>query len=273
MMRFMILRTLFLVGFALSGCTQVNDAFHTVQDAGLKQMESSSQANALISSGSCPPIEIVPDLTVVYDFINSQEPTPDTLRSKAKINNAHGTCSYGDKSVTVHMNVDFTALPGPQSTAYKGSQLTYPFFVAVTSPSGKILAKEVFSTDLRYSDTFNAYVNTEELKHIIPTDGKYDGGRSRIMVGFQMTKDQLNFNRELIQAQRIAQRQAQEAIAQAPNIPASVSVTAPDTSAPLLDANPLISDENIRVIDTPVITGPTQPLPEASKHPIDIRWK
>lgn len=72
---------------------------------------------------------------------------------------------------------------------------SYPYFVAVTSPGGKIMAKEIFAASMTYGSHESTHSYFEKLREVIPISSKENAKNYKILIGFQVTKDQLAYNR------------------------------------------------------------------------------
>jgi hypothetical protein len=114
-------------------------------------------------------------------------------------------CVYGSQSVTVDIKLSFEGTAGANGPAGTAS---YPFFVAVTGPGGNILAKEVFAASMDYSRGPNQ-TYFESMRQIIPVPSKTAGEQFKVLAGFQLSDDQLAYNRALIAAtERAAKERA-----------------------------------------------------------------
>ena len=94
--------------------------------------------------------------------------------------------------------MDFAGTLGPQARAASGQKpfFSHPFFVAITSDNGDILAKEIFAASLTYPAGADSQTYTERLRQVIPIDNRDRGANYKVLVGFQLTPDQLAYNRK-----------------------------------------------------------------------------
>jgi len=200
---------LVLAAISLTSCETLQDLSQTVQDAGVKaEAQLGSQSNRLIATGSCPAIEIVEDLGTLHNFTNTAAPSPETLISVAQITGTKSSCTHGLKSVTMALNLAVQSTLGPK--ARSGQTFAYPYFVAVTTPTGKILAKEIFTIQLPFEDGETIHTSYADLQQIIPTTGRYKGNDYKVAIGFQTTKTQLDYNRELIRLHELKLKEEQD---------------------------------------------------------------
>ncbi len=164
--------------------------------------------------GDCPKIEVVDELSMLAEYATPNSPSPSQKISSVEINNAESTCTYGERSVTVDLKLDFAGNLGPMGKASPTDRpfFSYPYFVAVTSSSGKILAKEIFAASVTYESGQNAKNYHETLRQIIPAENRTQGSRYKIMVGFQLTKAQLAENRAILEARRLEEEARAKAL-------------------------------------------------------------
>jgi hypothetical protein len=70
------------------------------------------------------------------------------------------------------------------------------YFVAVTDPEGNIMAKEVFQTEIPFNDNRRRVGRKEEIEPFLPYQG-YNGDFTgyRVLIGFQLSPEQVEFNK------------------------------------------------------------------------------
>ena len=147
---------------------------------------------------TCPKVQIVDDLSSLSDFIDPNKPNKKNLISRIDIDSAESTCKLASKSVIVDLKLVFNGKLGPKgrSNANEKPFFSYPFFVAVTAPNGEILAKEVFAASMTYNASEDSHSYFEKMRQIIPIKSKSSANRYSVLIGFQITPDQLSYNRE-----------------------------------------------------------------------------
>jgi hypothetical protein len=188
-------------------------------------------------ANNCPRVEVVSELASISEFSDPMMPQAENLMSRVQIVSPRAACEYTSKSVTVDLKLTFDAMLGPKGRIQSSDRpfFSYPFFVAVTSPSGKILAKEVFAASLTFNNGQDRQVYIENLRQIIPVKGEANGARHKVMVGFQLSPEQLNYNRAMMKTVQTIQVPDANAAAPAavpqeqPNQPISL---APPASKP-----------------------------------------
>ncbi len=163
----------------------------------------------LVDNGNCPTIKIVEELATANTFSDISNPQDYNLISRALVTQAENTCSYSGKTATIDLKLTFSGQIG--SKAQNQNSFSTPYFVAVTQPNGSILAKEVFSTTLTQQPGTIQTTQYETLRHIIPIANPNDGPKYKILIGFQLTQEQLQHNRAVIAAERAAKLAAEQA--------------------------------------------------------------
>ncbi len=192
---------LFLPAFAtLSACAPMDDFKSDLNDLSSGKVTYSSTTqdpSARLLESPCPQVEIVDDLSSISDFSNPKKQTKKNLISRVDLSSAESTCKLASKSAVVDLKLIFNGRLGDKGRTNKNDKpfFSYPFFVAVTSPSGKIMAKEIFAASLTYPQNESKHTYFEKLRQIIPIKHKEEARMYKILIGFQVTPDQLAYNR------------------------------------------------------------------------------
>lgn len=143
---------------------------------------------------ACPKVAIVRDLQTVTQF----RPGPKELTnaiSRGILVDYAGNCEYDKTGVTVNVTLFLAAEKG---AAMQGSQATFRYFVAVARPGEEEpVTKTEFETTVDFPAGQNRAGNREELTPRIPLPPDSNAKDWRILVGFQLTPEQLEYNRNL----------------------------------------------------------------------------
>ena len=145
----------------------------------------------------CPQIQIVKDLGSLSDFTDDQRTFYENMIAQMDIKKRQSSCELATSSATVDLALLFTGTLGPKARQQKSDKpfLTYPFFVAVTGPNGKIMAKEIFAVSMSFEPGQTTRTHTEYLRQIIPVRSKETAFQYQVLVGFQLSPEQLAYNR------------------------------------------------------------------------------
>ena len=142
----------------------------------------------------CPAASIVDDASRVSvfkdgpgrDLIDVQfEGEIDAIESDCDLNRA------GDE-ITTRTGVRIVATRGP---AAEGTEVSFSFFVAVIDRNQQVLARERFDSVLVFDPSQRRIGVVEEIEELIPLPVGLSGADYEVLVGFELTAEQLEFNR------------------------------------------------------------------------------
>lgn len=254
-----------LLGISLLGLTDCQTLDGLKQDLGSitppslisTEGQVDKRADALVEDADCPVIEAVEELRTVNDFTTPQTPSPGSLIANAYIAGIDHSCTVDDKSVTVDLRLGFEGRLGPQAAAAGAAPyLVHPFFVAITDPGGDIMAKEIFNTTMNYTGGQSVQTDTETLRQIIPVTDRSRAKKYKVLIGFQLNKDQLEYNRAVIRERRAAEKAAAEARAAAEAAAQKAAKAAPVQA--VQPAAPAASTMTTSTTTTTTTTAPAQ---------------
>ncbi len=145
----------------------------------------------------CPQVAIVRELSHVSDY-GGDTPDAKALVATASLLRVEGAChidsdeSAGD-SVEVSYTLSMTARKGPR---LGGDEIGFPFFVTVVAPDQKILTKEFMTAAFSFRGDSKDAERTEALRVAIPLTKGADVAGYQVLMGFQLTKDQIEATRK-----------------------------------------------------------------------------
>ena len=96
---------------------------------------------------TCPKVTIPDETREVTQFRGGGAHDMTDVVSRAAVLKYDGGCEYGDKGVTVNLNLLLGAERGP---AARDAQGAYQYFVAITDPAGQIIGKQQFDTTIGF---------------------------------------------------------------------------------------------------------------------------
>ena len=146
------------------------------------------------NSGTCPPAGSIYNASRVVDFKNDEQ-LFSNVEFTGEIVDVRLFCGYaGTDPVRAEVEIDFAFGKGPAAI---GDRHDYGYWVAVTRRSGKVLQKEHFTVSADFSDG-PVVGETEILQRIIipRADDSVSAANFEIIVGFDLTDTQLQYNRE-----------------------------------------------------------------------------
>jgi len=150
--------------------------------------------NSVPNAGPCPSVRVLYEAS---RFVELDGPERfENVGFTGEIQKVDSFCRYsGTDPVTAEVTVDFAFGRGPKAS---GTSKTVSYWVAVTRRDIAPIAKERFAlnasfpagaTRLTMKDTINRIVIPRANKDI-------SGGNFEILIGFDLTPDQLTFNRD-----------------------------------------------------------------------------
>lgn len=146
------------------------------------------------NAGACPVGGSVYDAARLVEFADNSGNIYSNIAYTGEITGVRLYCRYvKDTPLEAELEVDFAYGKGPAAT---DSSHTYRYFVAVTRRNGKVLAKEYFDTQADFGGEI-VTSKTELVNRIrIPrADESISGVNFEVVVGFELTPEQLEFNR------------------------------------------------------------------------------
>jgi hypothetical protein len=151
----------------------------------------------LSKSENCPDVSVVEELGTLHQFSRTDSTRGSDRMSAIQISDVVSGCRYTDNNIVVEMNMRFEGQIGPKGRVLSSDEprFSYPFFVAIASPEGEIMAKDIFGASVFYEAGQNTTIHTENIRQIIPMEGQELGSRYSVLIGFQLTETQLAYNR------------------------------------------------------------------------------
>ena len=197
--------TFSVLAFGMTGCESMQAARDKMASIDFpyfgasKEEEIAADADGIVMANNegCPQIAVVDDLKTLTQFEIPSAPTPGTKISSVAITGMESSCALTDKTVAVNIGLRFDGQLGPQAAdwATESRSFAYPYFVAVTTPAGEILSKEVFAATIRYENGEMAITQQEKMRQVIPLPEKTSASGYEILIGFQLTEDELQYAR------------------------------------------------------------------------------
>lgn len=112
----------------------------------------------------------------------------------AEINKVRSLCRYvGSQPIHADLTLDMSFGRGPSAT---GSSATYQYFVAVTRKDIEVIEKKVFPVNVTFPAGVDVVERTEDIGEIIipRATENTSGANFEIIVGFELTPEQIAFN-------------------------------------------------------------------------------
>lgn len=139
----------------------------------------------------CPPAAAVAGVERVTSFRPGGGQDLTDVAFTARVDSVDSVCKYDEDGVEVAMNVLLSAERGPADTA-READLKY--FVAIENGAGNFTAKEIYDITLPFEGNRRRVGVVEELDIMIPTPSDKDFSQIRILIGLQITPEQVQYN-------------------------------------------------------------------------------
>lgn len=141
---------------------------------------------------ACPPAGAVSGVERMTSFRPGGGEDLTEVQFTAQINSVESVCRYDEDGVEVAMNVSLVAERGPADTA---RQADLQYFVAIENGSGNFTAKEVYDLTLPFEGNRRRVGVVEEVDIEIPTPADKSFADIRILIGLQISPEQVEYNR------------------------------------------------------------------------------
>ncbi len=142
--------------------------------------------------GPCPVAFALYEASRLVEFKGSE--SFDNVGFTAEINQVRSLCRYvGSQPIHSDLTLDIAFGRGP---AASGRTATYQYFVAVTRKDIEVIEKKVFPIVVTFPEGIDVVELTEEVGEIIipRADENTSGANFEIIVGFELTQEQIAFN-------------------------------------------------------------------------------
>jgi hypothetical protein len=118
---------------------------------------------------------------------------PANVVFEAEIADLAGSCVYDGDTIEVDMQIQLVAGRGPAAT---NDTAKFNYFVAVARTDKTILSRDAFDTVIELPGNQTRNETVEEIEQTITLAEGETGANIVIVVGIEMTPDELEFNRQ-----------------------------------------------------------------------------
>jgi hypothetical protein len=160
--------------------------FFALGGLGLAACSGSSTAG---TGYTCPAATTVPDLQTLARL--SPNGADQNIQAAGRIASVSSTCDKEDAGVATYLSIQFAAL----RTSPNIQHVDLPYFVAIADSTGNILGKQQFSIGVDFPSGVPTVRTTEKVTAHLPLHNAQLGNVYTVIVGFQLTKNELDFNR------------------------------------------------------------------------------
>lgn len=146
--------------------------------------------------GPCPLMGVLYDSSRLVQFAEPNAQRYSNIAFTGEMQGVQGLCRYvAADPITMNMDIAMEFGRGPAAGA---DHRTYRYWVAVTRRGRAPIAKQYFDVDVRFPRGQDVVAHTEHINRIVipRANAEISGENFEILVGFDLTPDQLQFNRD-----------------------------------------------------------------------------
>lgn len=227
-MRHILLLTASISAFALAGCSvfspekpdaaepasasaaqdiKASDAEANEMSSVMGEGEATPDATSEPSTASsadgppedCPSVEVLPDTRSITYFDDPEGKANGKMIASASLVDIRGGCDYAPNGVSVDIDMIMKGKITHRGR-YEGRDdleafMTFPYFVAIMGPDGKLIDKKIMATAMRFKPKVDDLDHAEKITQTIPLPDITQGPKYTITIGFQLNRAQLDYNR------------------------------------------------------------------------------
>ena len=149
----------------------------------------SRRANA----GPCPYVKVLYDAARYVELADFNRPSAAGVGFTGEIEGVTSDCAYReDDPIRLDMNLLFSLGKGPQA---QGDAHTYRYWIAVTERNSAVLAKEYFDLPVTFGGADRTQAEASQTIVIPRAEATTSGGHFEVLIGFEITPENAEFNR------------------------------------------------------------------------------
>jgi hypothetical protein len=154
----------------------------------------------LSSAAGCPKVEIMPAARSITYFEDGA--LAGQMKARAVINEIKGGCDVVSGGVELDLDIlmrgHITNKGRFEGQKDKEAFITFPYFVSVTTPQGLPVDKQILATAMRFRPSVDHLDHAEKITQFIPITDVEQAANYKIIVGYQLNRKQLEYNRAQI---------------------------------------------------------------------------
>tara|TARA_Y100001970_G_scaffold293977_1_gene445268 strand:+ start:7307 stop:7846 length:540 start_codon:yes stop_codon:yes gene_type:complete len=144
----------------------------------------------------CPSVYILQDAKTLTRFRPGLGRDITDTQFQAELIDFEGKCEYADEANQWKVNVELLVrIYVERGLANRGSTIALEYFVVLPNFEGNAGGKQVFLVEGEFEKGRKRLIYKDEVKLKIPLKDPDEGKRAQIVLGFQLTPDELNYNR------------------------------------------------------------------------------
>lgn len=148
-------------------------------------------SSSLTESAVCPSVKFVDGLDRMTFFKGSLKPKPSNRLFSSQMRGLGVKCDFSRDGANIEASFKIVSR-WADIKKEKMAEITY--FVAAVDPGGRILAKENFNLKIPFSNRNSEILQKQAVTPFFPKLLSSDFSGYKLLIGFQLTKSQVNFN-------------------------------------------------------------------------------
>ena len=139
----------------------------------------------------CPRASIVADAATVTFFRDGQGRDLTDVLGQGEIDRVLAQCEFSRRSIDIDLQI---AIGGARGPAERTGRIEFEYFVAIVDADRNIAAKQNFKVELRFTGGRDRIGIVEQVYPRIPITERTRTLDYEILIGFQLTPDQMAWN-------------------------------------------------------------------------------
>jgi hypothetical protein len=147
------------------------------------------------NAGPCPLMGVLYDSSRIVKFVGDGSERFANVAYTGEIRGVRGLCRYtGADPIVMNLELDMAFGKGPQAA---GNAHVYRYWVAVTRKDSAPIEKQYFDVNVNFPRGEDRVAGPEVIERIVipRANEKTSGANFEVLVGFDLTDEQLAFNR------------------------------------------------------------------------------
>lgn len=147
-------------------------------------------------SYSCPEVFILKDAEKLTRFKPGPGRDNSDIRFEAMVSDFRGECDYNqDRGAWIAKVELLIQISVNRGVANPSGDIAFEYFVVLPDFEGKPGGKQIFSVNSAFEEGSKKRIYQDSVKLLIPLKTPKKGAQTEIVLGFQLTRDELKFNR------------------------------------------------------------------------------
>ncbi len=143
----------------------------------------------------CPRVSVLPNADSITIFKEGPGRDLVDVLYEGVITPVEGECVYENDDSEIYVDL-ILRIGGVKGPAARTQQQDFPFFVAIADKSKRILNKKIFISPITVPEGRRRAAVQEEIAQRIPLPSGRSGRDYTIVLGFQLTAEQLQYNQK-----------------------------------------------------------------------------